>query len=252
MCCIVRNENIYLPEWIRYHAKLGVEKFIIYDNDSDIPVSSELESMIETGLVSVELIHGQTKQFDAYNDCLSNYGSNFKWLAFIDPDEFLVPRTHNDLRSFMQPYEQFGGLGVNWLVFGSSGHVTRPAALQIESYLLRSNETNEINTHVKSIVQPKYTVSVGRDPHHFLFKNSKYCVNENFIPFSGPFSPHSSKKIALNHYFLRSKEEFQIKIDRGRADSPFKRTMQEFIDTDRGCNEIQDKEILRFLPLPEL
>ena len=31
-------------------------------------------------------------------------------------------------------YEAYGGLGVNWVVFGSSGHLRRPAGGTIPSY----------------------------------------------------------------------------------------------------------------------
>ena len=38
LCCIVKDENMFLKEWLAYHALLGVEHFYIYDNMSAVPV----------------------------------------------------------------------------------------------------------------------------------------------------------------------------------------------------------------------
>jgi hypothetical protein len=35
---------------------------------------------------------------------------------------------------WLQDYESYGGLGVNWVMFGSSGHKTRPKGGTIASY----------------------------------------------------------------------------------------------------------------------
>ena len=42
---IVKNESPYISEWLEYHYKIGVDKFYIYDNDSED--RSELMKMLE-------------------------------------------------------------------------------------------------------------------------------------------------------------------------------------------------------------
>lgn len=51
-----------------------------------------------------------------------------RWLAFIDADEFFVPHDESwtTLPELLKKYETYGGLAVNWRLFGSSGHITRP------------------------------------------------------------------------------------------------------------------------------
>src|ERR1700733_9416183 len=92
ICCIVKDEE-YLPEWVEYHLTIGGKQFYVYDNESAIPVSDILKSYIEQGLVTVEPIQGLAKQMIAYGLCLKKYGSQCKWMAFIDADEFIVPKT---------------------------------------------------------------------------------------------------------------------------------------------------------------
>ncbi len=41
MCCIIKDKR-YLEEFIIYYRILGVEKFYIYDNESNISISERL------------------------------------------------------------------------------------------------------------------------------------------------------------------------------------------------------------------
>jgi hypothetical protein len=246
ICCIVRDEE-YLPEWIEFHSSIGVTQFYIYDNESVIPLNKALKTYIESGLVIIEPIQGKAKQMIAYGHCLKKYGSLCKWMGFIDADEFIVPKTFTgNLPDFLIPYERFGGLGINWLVFGSNGHVQKPSTLQMESYTRRLPKSNPLNDHVKSIIQPRYVKHIPSGPHHFHYTFGKYSVNENFVRFKGPYSPHSSNKIQLNHYWLRSETDFTDKLKRGRGDQTapeLARKMDDFHQTDKEAT-ILDETIL--------
>jgi Glycosyltransferase family 92 len=243
ICCIVKDEE-YLTEWVDYHLTVGVSQFYIYDNESEIPVSETLKYYIESGLVVVELIEGKIKQMIAYGLCLKKYGRFCKWIAFIDADEFIVPKTFTgSLPEFLVPYERYGGLGINWLVFGSNGHIEKPTGLQIECYTRRTLKSNPLNEHIKSIVQPKHVKHIPSGPHHFHYKLGRYSVNENFIRFKGPYSPHSTNKIQLNHYWLRSETDFKEKLQRGRADknSPeLARKWEDFHQTNKEANLVDE------------
>ena len=58
-------------------------------------------------------------------------------MAFIDADEFIIIKDGTaDLPTLLQDYWKFGGLGVFWVVFGSSGHINRPAAGALGSYYM--------------------------------------------------------------------------------------------------------------------
>jgi hypothetical protein len=246
VCCIVKDEE-YLPEWIEYHASIGVAQFYVYDNESAIPLAQTLKPYVEKGLVVVEPIQGRAKQMIAYGNCLKKYGSLCKWIAFIDADEFIVPKTFTgNLPDFLVPYERFGGLGINWLVFGSNGHADKPVASQIESYTRRIPKSDPINDHIKSIVQPRYVKHIPSGPHHFHYILGKYNVNENFKRFKGPYSKHSTNKIQLNHYWLRSEADFKEKLQRGRGDQTapeLARRMDDFYQTNKQAT-IVDETIL--------
>lgn len=250
LCCIVKDENDYLDEWINYHRRIGVEKFYIYDNESKIPVENILTDLIKNKTVVVEKIFGVAVQRDAYNRCLRDYGKQSRWIGFIDMDEFIVPKsTNGDLKSFLRGYEQYGGLGINWMMFGSSGHTEKSKQPQIERFLYRSKASDPINNHIKCIVQPRYS-ETAVNPHFFIYSGQKYCVNENQKIIEGAFSINSTVKIQLNHYFCRSLEEFKQKMIRGRADTTdadAQRKLNDFEDFNKFANEIMDDNILVIL-----
>jgi hypothetical protein len=252
ICCIAKNEGPYIREWIDYHIQIGVSRFYIYDNESREPLSELLSDYIRNGTVRMEQIKGVKKQLVAYQHCLDNYGSECQWIAFIDVDEYIVPKTCTSIVDFLSAYKPYAGLGVNWLVFGSNGMLTPPSSgTQLENYTRRALRTNPINTHIKSIVQPRYVRHVSTDPHRFVFQRGKYCVNENFEPIYGPLNKNCTAKIQLNHYFLRSLEEFKQKMAKGRADGGELRTIEQFYGLDKEANLVVDENVLEVLLLLE-
>jgi hypothetical protein len=247
LCCIIKDENEYLQEWINYHLKIGIEHFFIYDNGSKIPIWLTIEKHNLSKYVTVIKMPGKARQIKAYAHCLKSFGKAYKWIGFIDTDEFIVPKlTNGDFKAFLSQYEPYGGLGINWMMFGSSGHLKRTNSPQLESFLFRAEESFRANAHIKSIVQPAFVKSV-LGSHNFEYQEGKYCVNENFEPIEGPFSKNSVNKIQLNHYYCRSREEYESKIKRGYGDTRKKRTIDEFYEHDRDSNKVKDTTILEIL-----
>lgn len=250
VCCIQKDENDYLPEWINYNRKIGVQHFYIYDNESKISPRETLQTLVKKNIVTVIDWPGKVQQTIAYDHCLKKFGQESQWIAFIDVDEFIVPKSPlGDLRALLQNYENFGALGINWLIFGSSGHIKKTNRPQLESFVMRSDILFAVNKHIKSIVQPRY-IKKALSPHHFKVKNGKQPVNEDFIPIDGPFSPNSVNKIQINHYYCRSEEEYTAKIKRGFADCDVPRVIDQFYAHDRESNEIKDETILQILKNP--
>jgi len=248
ICAIIKDENEYLKEWLDYHIKIGVSHFFIYDNESSVPIGETVGAYLKKGLITLIDFPGKQKQVEAYHHCLKNFKKKSKWIAFIDTDEFIVPKsTNGDLNKFLKDFEKHGGLGVNWLLFGSSGLIDKPQKSQLESFILRSREDFGVNEHIKTIVHTKYVKDVGPNPHCFLYVEGKHCVNENFERIETAFAKNSTHKIQLNHYYCRSLEEYKEKISRGRADDNSQRKLDDFYAHDRDSNIIEDRNILKII-----
>ena len=89
---IAKNEAQYIEEWINFHLKQGVSHFFIYDNESTDNFYDVLKPYIEADIVTYHTIKGKYRQCDAYNMALAEYGRKFKYMGFIDCDEFVFVR----------------------------------------------------------------------------------------------------------------------------------------------------------------
>ena len=224
---IVKNESKYIREWIEYHLIIGVEHFYIYDNESEDDLHRILLPYIDKGVVSYLFCPGSVMQITAYNDAIARFKDSSHWMAFIDIDEFIVlsPNYSTNLSDFLKMYEGFDMLGINWCMFDANNHEKCPTQGFVISNYTRCHaiDDNSANRHIKSIVKPK-SVKICTNPHYMILKPSKKAVDENFDTLITPFPPHVSfKKIQINHYFSKSKEEYISKLSRGRADIAEKR-----------------------------
>jgi hypothetical protein len=67
------------------------------------------------------------------------------------------------------------------------------------------------------------------NPDLFYLRNALKAVRENKLLFHGEFTPDLSvSKLRINHYFLKSREDFKRKLERGRADIKERRKIDEF------------------------
>lgn len=208
---IFRGEDHWLPEWITYHAGVGVEHFYLFNNEPNPEPSHRiLEPFIDQGIVTEILWPGEDQQMKAIAEALRLIKS--QWVALIDVDEFILPRTENTIPAILDYYHGFGGLAINWACFGSSGLEQQPA-LATESFVKRGRLDIEINKHVKCIVNPKSVIVQG-DPHHFKCNDLSYIVGENYDEVETAFRDHTSNTIRINHYLTRSKVDYQKRIER--------------------------------------
>ena len=220
--CIAKNEAPYLKEWIEYHRMVGVKRFYLYDNESTDNTKEILEPYIKNNIVVYHFLpnHHITNQFpqmEAYNDAIYKYRDRVRWLAIIDADEFIIPMEKETIPEFLEEYNQYSAVAINWVNFDSSGHETKPTA---HGGLLTANYTrvnkNKPRT-VKCIVNPKKVVNYV-SAHYGLYYLGSSAVTENFEAIRGKQTKyHSSKKIRINHYVTKSREEYINKLTRNEV-----------------------------------
>ncbi|KAK9803282.1 hypothetical protein WJX72_006976 [[Myrmecia] bisecta] len=239
MCLVVKNQNDDIREWIQHHQQLGVSKFYVWDNNSSVPMLQQLYDLVESGVVDyryfLEFEHpSRFAQSWVYDQCLQRYGGDHRWIAFMDADEFLVLKPgYTQLPDLLREYEDYGGLAINWIMFGSSGHVTRPKGSTLTAYSKCLPKDNKNNLHVKVIANTKYATSVGASPHGFLYRDSKFAVDVLLNRVDGPFTKAvRTDKVVIHHYVLKSLEEFRGKMLRGAAHGHLSKDMSFFQKVD--------------------
>lgn len=248
---IAKNEGPYIKEWIEFHKLVGVTRFYIYDNESTDNLEDVLKDYINSGEVVYKYFPGRAQQLIAYQEAINDYKDKTKYMGFIDLDEFVVPVEENSIvyiiDDIMKKDSKIAGVGINWLVYGSSELINRPDGLVTENYKYRSLNDFEANKHIKTVCNPRRVVKI-LDPHSCEYEKNYYCVNEDGYRIDGPFNNNCSyKKLRINHYFCKSQSEYIKKKDRGLADHAdnLQRTMVDFYAHDK--NDVYDYIMERYV-----
>ncbi len=238
VCAIAKNEGPYFKEWIEWHHTQGVERFYIYDNESTDNTREVLEPYIQSGLVEYHYWPGSKQQLPAYDDCFEQHRTEARWIAVIDLDEFIVPIQDHSIPDFLHRMEEFAVVEINWLVYGSGGAKKREAGGVMERFRKHSLPDHRLNTHVKSIADPRRVCTMigaheaariagqPADPHGEIIK-------KHF----GDRAPQHDV-IRINHYAVKSYEEFLAKRSRGSVRASTQRYLSYFDKYD--LNDIEE------------
>lgn len=193
----------------------------MYDNDSANPLAANpvIRKFVAQGKLQVLNAPGKLMQFPAYAHCLQKFGPLTKWLAFIDLDEFICPMEDKDMRPLLAGYEDYAALGLSWKCFSSGGHLSSPKGLVINNYQERFLRHTTRNLHIKSIIQPAKNNGV-HTPHSFWPNEGEVAVSASYRPITegSAMIPICWEKATVHHYVLKSQEDAQRRMIRGRAD----------------------------------
>lgn len=258
-CAIFQNETFFLREWIEYHRVVGVEHFYLYNNLSTDNYLEILRPYIAEGIVdlfdwpvetSSQRDYLNLLQLPAYNDALEKVKGKAKWAAFIDLDEFIVPRRHNNLVDMLSEYEEYAGIAINWQIFGTSNIEDLPKGkLVTESFTLKAPDKQGMNEIVKLIVQPQYVESI-LNPHTFQFLPHYYAVNSNGNPLNNNQMGQAVvlDTACINHYWFGSLNWLLgSKIPR-REKWGIKLSVEHLEEIISSHNVVKDESIRKFIP----
>jgi hypothetical protein len=206
-----------------------VRHFLIYDNgctDATLPILRALLGEALTVVPWAQVfsdarmgreIHNQAL---AYAHAAANFGGDYRWMAFIDVDEFLVPKHARTLPEALAHLTHARNVSLPWHMFGRSGHAEPPADGILRSYLRRARDPMSDVRGVrafKCLVDPCHLTAVR--VHSMETDGSDETCNDRGETASaaGRERPgfYSADHVQLNHYYTRSEAELVQKIARG-------------------------------------
>ncbi|XVE67776.1 hypothetical protein DITRI_Ditri09bG0015200 [Diplodiscus trichospermus] len=89
ICTMARNQGRFLKEWVMYHAQIGVQRWYIYDNNSDDDTDSVIEALFEANYnISRHIWPWVKTQEGGFAHCALRARDSCDWVGFIDVDEF--------------------------------------------------------------------------------------------------------------------------------------------------------------------
>lgn len=206
-CTMVFNVAKFLKEWVLYHASIGVEKFILYDNGSEDELGPTVSKLLDEGYSMATYYWPWPKTQEAgFSHCAAVNGQSCQWMAFIDVDEFIFSPSWADsdqpdpsmLASLVQPVgKKVGQISISCLEFGPSGLRAHPENGVTQGYTChrKSRERHKSIVRLKALDR-----SLVNSVHHFKLKDG--------------FETRKLASVRINHYKYQAWEEFRTKFRR--------------------------------------
>lgn len=235
-----KNESHILKEWIEHYTFHGADHIYLINDGSTDPFLDILQPYVNSGYVTLydnELESNVLgRQSHAYNHYFQKHLNETQWFAILDLDEFLYSPYEVNLKTVLANYEKEDQLQVNWVHFGSSGHITQPENV-VANFLKRGEYNSPTNgpdgryNSYKSIVNTQKGRPISLSIHSHLGSQSRnVSFNEN------------PPKLLINHYAIQSLEFWKnVKMTRGDNDRYYdsqrwERDLQLFDDCNRNTD----------------
>ena len=234
MTCL-HDDGPYVVEWLAHHLALGFDRMLVYSHDCTDGSAALLNLLTQDPrILHVEFSPkgGKSVQWQALRHLRDT--EEYKkadWALFFDCDEFLCGH-FNSLHDLLADYErlagQFDALALPWRLFGSGGHKRRAAGLTPERFtratpfdlhfplahlfktLHRPRAFRQPGVHRPRARQAHAARWIGPDGRHLA---EGFAVSDSAISLYGALN--APALAWLNHYSLRSVEEFMLKRARG-------------------------------------
>jgi hypothetical protein len=255
---IFQNEAPYMREWIEYHKLVGVEHFILYNNNSTDHYLEVLDPYIKEGVVELiewpsnpeedDWLHFSfTIQTNAYNDAINKSKNCSKWIALIDIDEFIIPVIDSSLPECLEKrYPHVSGVNINWQCYGTS-HIQKldPSIPMTAQLVMKIGKDHKENQLCKSIVQPVH-VETCTNPHFCRFIPPHYGTDTKFRPCEGCSLTIEIDVLRINHYWTKDVWFLSnVKLPRHQK---WGGTMDTIMNRAGLMNEERDEIMMRFVP----
>lgn len=198
-----------IAEWAAHHILLGFDKVIIFDHLSLIPISNLIKTTFN-GKINILRVNGSGAiklglMERALEIALSG---NYSWMLYLDADEFLNLNKHKNVKDFLEVFKEADAVGVNWLMFGTSGHINQPKGLITNNFI---KSELRLNPHVKTFVRPTAAVRIENPHYYILIDKTRYFSGNGTRMKIGPFNnqplPFMKAPAYIAHFYTQSEKE---------------------------------------------
>lgn len=235
ICCIGKNENRYVREYVEWHKHIGVSHIRLYDNND--PDGERFEDVIgdyiNEGYVDLVDVRGKkVVQLKCYTDCYRELKNDYDWVLFIDcGDEYLtfnnsIPNIQAYLS--MPQFRNYDMIHVNLMTVGDNEKVDYEDKPLMERFPEPIPFDRNVaynfpeDMHVSSIVRGglddiKWE---GQGFTHTPSPNNLRCCNNVgfYVESESPFAPVDFQFAAFKHYTTKTAREYCDKMRRGFPD----------------------------------
>ena len=212
---IMKNEQLFLQEWLDHHIALGIKKFILFKHDR-YEYEFHIPGYVTVQIIDYSMRNSLSTQVQAYNEAASVLTG--ETVAMIDIDEFIcvAPEFQKKLDTkkpvIEAAFEYFnvGALALSWMNMSAGGKVQRPAGGVKESYLSHCPKVRT-DFNFKSIYRLNRNI-VWESAHRAREDCELYDTDKNIVKRFTTGDLYD--KIYIKHYITKSWEDYTAKLKR--------------------------------------
>jgi len=215
-----------IAEWVAHHLLLGFDKVFVFDHLSKEPIQSKIKTNFNGKLVIRRVTMTDNVKLRLMQQAVNiSRRHNASWMLYLDADEFLLLNKLTNVKHFLSMFNYADAIGVNWLMFGSNGHVNQPKGLLTNNF---TKSDIRLNQHVKSFVRPSVVKTVPNPHFYNILSPARYVTMNGTRMAMNPFNPQPLpfiKTIAyIAHYYVQSETEYLRRKGRALDDGTANKT----------------------------
>lgn len=217
---MAKMEQPYIDEWVKYHLGIGFDKIYLYDNETQPTYHKMLEKY--GNKVFVKHFPGMAKKGGMQNIVIFhftlNYAKNHNYIMHIDVDEFFCLRRHKSVKDLTKEFikPDTAALAFNWVFFGSNNLKEKDNRPVTERF---TKCQKGVNKHIKLLVDTK-KLKLYRGCHFIFSIPGTYTKDTSGKIIRDLFNENGDNSIGqINHYKVKSEEEFNKIVKRPRPDA---------------------------------
>ncbi|NPA88536.1 MAG: glycosyltransferase family 2 protein, partial [Epsilonproteobacteria bacterium] len=205
MVILVKNEEDIIEKNIRFHSKLGVDNFVVMDNnseDSTRDILKELSKEIEITIIDEKGPYAQSKFMTRLNK-IAKKKYNPDWIINNDADEFWIPKNGKNLKEVLNFKGGVLQVPRSNMILYEGINSWMESEYRVANQILSREDYENTN-----IVLGKIGRKVIVNPHGYIKTNSGNHSAEH-IAF---WKKQEFRDIHIYHYPIRSYEQFEKTI----------------------------------------
>ncbi|KAK4428332.1 Glycosyltransferase family 92 protein [Sesamum alatum] len=206
---MVYDVSKFLKEWVLYHSRIGVEKFLLYDNGSDDDLGKVVKELVEGGFdVNTYSWRWPKTQEGGFSHSALYAKDVCTWMMYLDVDEFVYSPSWQNLSEpsnlllhpLISPNSSgLGQISINCYEFGPSDQRVHPVTGVTQGYNCRRRIENR---HKSIVLLDGIDDSLLNVIHHFKLRQGYKTMKL------------STKVMVVNHYKYQAWPEFKAKFRR--------------------------------------
>ncbi len=104
------SEGARLPGWIEYHRSAGVEAFFLYGTEALPGLIQDLDDRSYSVRIEANVWKGPRDRAAINRHACRQFARTTRWIAYLDPGEYLRPTTGIGISRVLTRYEGYAGL----------------------------------------------------------------------------------------------------------------------------------------------